>query len=287
MTTIPNSVISRRQFAKLGGASLATLALAWRFAPLAQAAGNKIPIGVQLYSVRKECEKDLPPVLEAIGKMGYKGVEYAGYYKRNAEELRKLMDANGLVCCGTHTAMSTIEQANLKATIEFNKTLGNKYLIVPSMPKQRAGTKQAWLDTAKYFNDVADQLKADGMYTGYHAHGGDFKPVEGEVPWDLFFGNTKQEVIMQLDTGNCIGGGADPVAVLKKYPGRARTIHLKESGGPKEAVIGGGDIKWKDVFTICETGGTQWYIVEHERGGPDPVNDIKRCLESLKAMGKA
>jgi sugar phosphate isomerase/epimerase len=286
MKEIPASIISRRQFLKLSTASVATLALAWRYSPVAQAAGQKIPIGLQLYSVRHECTKDLPPVLEAVGKMGYKGVEYAGYYNRKAEELRKLMDANGLVCCGTHTAMATVEQANLKATIEFNKIIGNKYLIVPSMPKARASSKQAWLDTAKYFNDLADQLKAENMLTGYHAHGGDFKPIEGAVPWDLFFGNTKPEVIMQLDTGNCIQGGADPIAVLKKYPGRAKTIHLKESGGPKEAVIGGGTVNWKAVFAECESGGTQWYIVEHERGGPDPIGDVKKCLEALKGMGK-
>ena len=93
---------------------------------------------------------------------------------------------------------------------------------------------------------------------------------------------------MQMDTGNCLDGGADPIAVLKKYPGRAITVHLKESGGAKEAVIGGGDVKWKEFFECCETvGKTEWYIVEHERGGKDPVADVKKCLEALKGMGKA
>jgi sugar phosphate isomerase/epimerase len=279
--------INRRDFLRLSTASMATLALAWKFAPLAQAAGGKIPLGVQLYSVRKQCEKDLPPVLEAIGQMGYKGVEFAGYYNRNATELRKLMDANKLVCCGTHAQMPTLEADKIKETIEFNKILGNRYLICPSMPKKRASSKQGWLDNAKYFNDLADQLRPEKMLTGYHAHGQDFSKVEGEVPWDLFFGNTKKEVVMQLDTGNCLGVGADPVAVLKKYPGRAVTIHLKEHAGPKEGVIGDGEVKWKDLFKCCEDDGvTEWYIVEHERGGPDPVADIKRCLEALKKMGK-
>jgi sugar phosphate isomerase/epimerase len=91
---------------------------------------------------------------------------------------------------------------------------------------------------------------------------------------------------MQLDTGNCIGGGGDPIAVLKKYPGQNVTIHLKEHGGDKKAVIGDGTVKWDEVFKLCETiGGTEWYVVEHERGG-DSLGNVKRCLENLRKMGK-
>lgn len=282
MTMSAREQISRRDFLRAGAVSVAALGLSSPLLRAAEAGAKKVPIGVQLYSVRTQCEKDLPKVLEAIAKFGYKGVEYAGYYGRDAKTLRKLMDDNGLVCCGTHTPYNSVLPNQIKQTIEFNKTLGNKYLIVPSMS---AASKPGWLDKAKLFNDIADQLKAEGMVTGYHAHGGDFKKFDGETAWDIFFGNTKPEVVMQLDTGNCMDGGADPVAILKKYPGRATTIHLKEHGGPKEAVIGGGDIPWKAVFDLCDAT-AQWYIVEHERGGPDPVADVGRCLEALKKMGK-
>jgi sugar phosphate isomerase/epimerase len=279
------SELSRREFVKQGVLSAAAISFSLRLAGTAQAAAaGKIPIGLQLYSVREQCAKDLPPVLKAVGEMGYKGVEFAGYYNRNARELRKMLEDNGLVCCGTHTALDTVEGDKLKATIEFNQILGNPYLIVPSMDGK---SRQGWIDKAKQFNELADKLKAYRMVTGYHAHGGDFKKYEGETAWDLFFGNTKKEVVMQMDTGNCMDGGADPIAVLKKYPGRATTIHLKEHGGDAKAVIGDGDINWKEVFALCEAGGTKWYIVEHERGGPDPVGDVKRCLEALKKMGKA
>ncbi len=91
---------------------------------------------------------------------------------------------------------------------------------------------------------------------------------------------------MQLDTGNCMQGGGDPVAILKKYPGRSTTVHLKEFGGPADAVIGQGVVRWNDVFDVCETtGGTEWYIVEHETG-PDPIGNIKGCLEGLRKMGR-
>jgi sugar phosphate isomerase/epimerase len=284
MNSSITSGFSRREFVKTGVLSAAAISFGLRLANIAHAAGGKIPIGLQLYSVREQCAKDLPPVLKAVGEMGYKGVEFAGYYNRNAKELRKMLDDNGLVCCGTHTALNTVEGDNLKATIEFNQILGNPYLIVPWMEGK---SRQDWLDKAKQFNELADKLKANRMVTGYHAHSGDFKKYDGETAWDIFFGNTKKEVVMQMDTGNCRDGGADPVAILKQYPGRATTIHLKEYGGDAKAVIGEGEIKWKEVFALCEAGGTQWYIVEHERGGPDPVGDVKRCLEALKKMGKA
>jgi sugar phosphate isomerase/epimerase len=250
---------------------------------------QKIPIGLQLYSVRDACAKDLPGVLEALGKMGYKGVEFAGYYNRTAADLRKLLDQNGLVCCGTHTGLETLLGDSLKRTIEFNKTMGNKYLIVPAMGPDRLGTTAAIKKTAQLFNELAEKVKADGMLVGYHAHGGDFKKLDGgETAWDLFFTEAKPPVIMQLDIGNCKEGGGDPYAILKKFPGRATTIHIKEYGGKPGAVIGEGQAKWDEVFRDCEAGGTQWYVVEQESYGTDkPIDSVRKCLESLKKMGKA
>ncbi|MBN1341338.1 MAG: TIM barrel protein [Phycisphaerae bacterium] len=287
MNASPHTEISRRSFIKTSAAGLAATGLTPALLRAAQqGAPKKIPIGLQLYSVRHQCAKDLKGVLEAVGKMGYQGVEFAGYYGKSAEELRKMMDANNLLCCGTHTGLETLLGDYLDKTIAFNKTLGNKYLIVPGLPHARTRTRQAWLDTAKLFNEIADKVKDKDMRVGYHAHGGDFKKFGDQTAWDLFFSNAKPEVVMQLDIGNCMGGGGDPVAILKKFPGRATTIHLKEHGGSKYAVIGEGDAKWKEIFALCEAGGTQWYIVEHERGGPDPVGDVKRCLEALRKMGK-
>jgi sugar phosphate isomerase/epimerase len=245
---------------------------------------KKIPIGLQLYSLRVECQKDLPGMLAEVSKIGYKGVEFAGYHGRSAKELRKMLDDNGLLAEGTHTPYETIQGEKLKETIEFNRTIGNKFLIVPWMNESKS--KQEWMERAKLFNEVAQKLKPEGMWVGYHAHSHDFHKIEGVSAWDLFFGNTNQEVIMQLDTSNCRDGGADPVEVLKRYPGRARTIHIKSHGAGPEAVIPEGDINWKEVFAFCEgKGKTEWYVVEHETS-KDPLDAVKRTFESLKALGK-
>ncbi len=284
MKTPPASEISRRAFLHRTATGAAGLTLSAGLAHRASAASvAKIPVGVQLYSIREQCGKDLPGALAEVAKIGYKGVEFAGYHNRSAAELRKMMDGLGLVCCGTHTPYESVQPAKLAETIEFNRTLGNKFLIVPWMQSK---TKQEWLDKAKLFNDAVPQVKAAGMWIGYHAHAHDFHPVEGAVPWDLFFGTTKPEVVMQLDTSNCAEGGAEAVAVLKKYPGRAVTIHLKANGGGPEAVIGEDKVDWKGVFEFCETkGGTQWYIVEHE-SSKNPLDAITRSFAALKKLGK-
>jgi sugar phosphate isomerase/epimerase len=283
MNCTVSSTVSRREFLVAVGALGVGVGLG--AAPLAQAAsGKKIPLGLQLYSVREQCQKDLPGTVAAVAKIGYRGVEFAGYFGRSAKELRKLLEDNGLVACGTHTPYESVLADKLKATIEFNQTIGNKFLIVPWMNETHS--KQVWLDRAKLFNDLADQVKAEGMWVGYHAHAHDFKQIEGVSAWDLFFGNTKAEVIMQLDTSNCCDGGADPVAVLKKYPGRARSIHIKAHGGDPDAVIGEDKVDWAAVFAFCEgEGKTRWYVLEHE-SGKDPLEAVRRSFEALKKMGK-
>lgn len=273
----------RREFIRRGAAGLAGLTLASGLSLTAQAAGKKIPFGLQLYSLRDQCKTDLPGMLSEVSKIGYKGVEFAGYHGRSASELRKMLDDNGLVACGTHTPYESVLDDKLQGTIEFNRTIGNKFLIVPWMT---AKSKQEWLDKAKLFNELADKVKTHGMFVGYHAHAHDFEKFDGESAWDLFFGNTKPAVIMQLDTSNCCEGGADPVAVLKKYPGRARTIHIKANGGGPDSVIGEDKIKWPEVFAWCESkGGTQWYVLEHE-SSKDPLTAVRRSYAALKNMGK-
>jgi sugar phosphate isomerase/epimerase len=281
--------ISRRRFLKVAavgaGAGLVTLDGFPAAGAQPGAPRKRIPVGVQLYSVRQEAAKDFVAAVEAVGKMGYKGVEFAGYYGWDAKpkELRRLLDANGLKCCGTHTGLDTITGDNLKATAELHTILGNSFLIVPSLQAEDA---QGWVDLAKRFNETASKAKPLGMRIGYHAHAGDFRKIGDTTPWEIFFDNTNADVVMQIDTGNCMSGGGDPVAILKKYPGRSATVHLKEFGGPEAAVIGQGVVRWPEVFEVCETtGATSWYIVEHEVG-PDPVGNVRGCLEGLRKMDR-
>jgi sugar phosphate isomerase/epimerase len=288
--------VSRRRFLKIGAAGVAGAALGAAGCSVFEGkkggeaeAKKPIPIGLQLYSVRTECEKDLPKVIDAVGKMGYQGVEFAGYYGRSAGDLRKLLDGAGLKCCGTHIGLDELQGDKLAATVEFNKTLGNPYLIVAWIPDEKIATKAGCLEIAKTFDGIAAKVKPAGMRVGYHNHSSEFKPIDGgDDAWTLIFANTCPDVSMQVDTGNMIGGGGDPLAVLKRFPGRSGTIHLKEScqANPK-ALVGEGDIAWPKVFEICEgSGKTDWYVVEYESDAFPPLVAVEKCLANLKKMGK-
>jgi len=285
-------MLGRRDVLKLGVAGAAALAAgvgtgkALQAAETAGGAKKKIPVGVQLYSVRELCAKDLAGTVASVAKIGFKGVEFAGYYGKGAADLRKMLDDNGLVCCGTHTAFETLTGENLAKTMEFNKTLGNPFLIVPHIAPK---TKQEWLEKAKQFNEISDKVRPADFWVGYHNHAAEFNPIEGEKPWDLFFGNTKKDVVMQFDTGNAMGGGGKAVDYLKQYPGRSLTIHCKPwSSKDKKAVIGEDELPWNEILGICETtGNTQWYIVEYEVAGVPPLEAIEKCLAGMKKLGRA
>ncbi len=252
---------------------------------------GRIPIALQLYSVREDCARDLPGTLKAVADMSYDGVEFAGYHGRTAEELKKMVDDLGLKVAGTHIGLNTLLGGELEKTVVFNKTLGNKYLIVPSLPEERRNSKATWLETARLFNDLAKKVKPKGMLVGYHNHAVEFQPVDGEMPWDIFMSATAKNVVMQLDTGNAMHGGVSPnglLDIMKRYPKRAITVHLKEfSSSDKKAVIGEGEMKWKEFFKLCETkGATKWYIVEQESYAYPPLECVKRCLDNLRGMLK-
>jgi sugar phosphate isomerase/epimerase len=248
----------------------------------------KVKVGVQLYSVREDCQRDLPGTLKAVAQIGYAGVEFAGYYGYDAKTLRQMLDDNGLVCCGTHIGIDQLVGDNLERTVEFHQTLGCRYLIVPGLPEPYRSTRQKWAETAQLFNEIAERLKPYGMRTGYHNHWIEFEPLEGELPWDTFFSHASPDVIMQIDTGNALHGGAHAAPFVRKYPGRAITVHVKEfSRTNPSAVIGEGEVNWQEFFEACETvGGTEWYIVEQETYAHPPLETIRLCFEAMRRMGK-
>lgn len=249
---------------------------------------SRIPIALELYSIREDCAKDLPGSLKKVAGMGYEGVEFAGFHNYKAPELKKMIDDNNLKMAGSHTPFGDLQPDKLEATVEFNKILGNKYLIIPGLPKEKIKTADDWKKIADFFNGVADKLKPHNMLTGYHNHSIEFQPLDGKIPWDIFFGGTKKEVVMQVDTGNCMHGKGDPMEYLERYPGRAITVHLKEySTKNPAALLGEGDVPWQRVFDYCEKrGATEWYIIEYEIPGKPAMDCVEGCLKKLKEWGK-
>lgn len=274
--------ISRRTFLRdtVAGATVVMTGSALRL----RAERKKMHIGVQLYSIRNYIPNDVAGGFAAIKKMGYEGVEFAGYYGKDAKNLRQLLDDSGLKCCGTHIQLPTLLGDQLKPTIEFNHVLGNRFLVVPALPGVK--TADDWRRTAETFNQIAAQLKPVDMRLGYHNHTVEFQPVDGQLPIDLFLEKASPDVFLQLDIGHVMRAGADPLDFFKKHPGRALTVHLKEySATKKDAVIGEGDMKWAEVLKACETtGGTEWYIIEEESGAYQGMEGIEKSLRGLEKL---
>jgi sugar phosphate isomerase/epimerase len=244
---------------------------------------RKIPVAVQLYTLREKLEKEFMQTLEAIGKIGYDGVEFWKFFGHTAKDIRQCMDDNGLLPAGAHTDIETVMGEQLKHTIDFHQILGNRILIVPWLPENMRDSKESWLKTADLFNELVDKLAPEGMRIGYHNHDMEFEPIEGELPWDIFARATRPEVILQFDTGNAADKNSDAVSFLKKYPGRSVTIHLKEhSKSNPNALIGEGDIPFKEIIQVCrDIGGTEWFILEEEKDAYAPLDGAEKSYQNF------
>jgi sugar phosphate isomerase/epimerase len=262
------------------------------FAASALGQTRKIPIGLELYSVRDELKKDLPGTVTAVAKMGYEVVEfYSPYFDwttEQAKEYRKLLDDLGVKCLSTHNSARTIGPDNIAKAIELNQIIGSKYIIVASPGK--VADLAGWKTLAESFTAASERLRPLGMATGFHNHQLEWRPVDGQRPMDIIAAGTPKDFVLQLDAGTCVEAGADPVAWIKANPGRIKSIHLKDWGkgeGRGYAVaFGEGDVPWKPMLAAAETtGGIEYYLIEQEVSAPGgAIAMAQRCLENYKKL---
>ncbi|HXR08011.1 MAG TPA: TIM barrel protein [Candidatus Acidoferrum sp.] len=276
--------LTRRQF--IGAATVGAAALVAGPSALG-AARKKLPIGVQLYSVRNDFQKDIPGVLAGIKKIGYEGVEFAGYfsYANNAAGLRKLLEDNGLKACGTHVqgGLPALQGDGFARETEFNKVIGNDKLIIAS---GNARTIDDWTRFADGFSAIAEKLKPLQLRLGYHNHTGEFNAIDGQIPEYIFFDKASPDVFVQLDIGHCAHGGGDPVAVIKKYSDRLVSVHVKDwvpaTGGD---IVGEGIVKWDDVLAACAGApNLQWYNIEEESGKFPGLEGIDKDFKNFSKL---
>ena len=270
--------ISRRALVAIAGA-----------APLLPAAKRRIPIGLELYSVRDQMKEDLMGTVRAVAKMGYEGVEfYSPYYSwtpEYAREVRKLLDDLGIVCFSTHNGPNAFEPANYEKSIELNRIIGSKIVVMASAG--RVEGIDGWKRVAGSLNAAAEKFKAAGLRAGFHNHQTEFKPLEGQKPIEVLAAATAKNVVLQLDVGTCVEAGSDPVAWINKNPGRLASIHLKEwspSRGYK-VLLGEGAAPWKQIFAAAEkAGGVESYLIEQEGSDYPPMETAQRCLDAYRKM---
>lgn len=255
---------------------------------------TKKDYATQIWPFRKDFGADMPKTLEKIAAMGFAGVELCRWFdwtdmfdKWSADEIHKVSQSEDLKIVSAHLPYYMIQPDRLDELKAFCEVVGMKFAMVASLPGDQFSSKASLLQVADVFNQAAAALKSEGIQVGYHCHGPDFKPVEGEIPWEILFDNTDAAVVMQIDIGNALHGGADPIHYLKKYPGRATLVHLKEYSATKPPdAVGDGEIDWQAVMVLCEDlHQPKWYIIEQEEEEYDPWYSAEKSLKYLRSLG--
>lgn len=277
---------TRRRFAAtLAGSSLALAASS----TLVAKGGSKIPVGLELYSVRHDFEKDPSGTLDKVAEMGYDCVEFFAPYHSwtadHAKEVRAQLDRVKLKCYSTHNGEASFSGDGLSKAIELNKILGSHYIVMSSAGDPK--TVDDWKKVADLLNEGNRKMEAEGLHAGYHNHAAEWKPVDGQKPMEILASNTDKKIILQLDVGTCIEAGADPVAWINENPGRIKSLHLKEWAPDTgyKALFGEGKAPWKAIFAAAEKrGGVEFYLIEQEGSRFPEMETAERCLVAYKSL---
>jgi sugar phosphate isomerase/epimerase len=255
----------------------------------AVAQDKKIPVGLELYSVRDELQKDLMGTVTAVAKMGYQCVEffspYYGWTPAYAKQVRKLMGDLGIRCLSTHNGPQSFTADGLPHAIELNQAIGSQFIVLASAGK--VDSLDGWKRVAETLNQGAEKMKPAGLRPGYHNHQLEFKPIDGQRPIEVLAANTGKDVMLQLDVGTCIEAGSDPVAWVDKNPGRIRSMHCKDWSPEQgyKVLVGEGVAPWKKLFQAAETtGGIEFYLVEQEGSRYPQLETAERCLANFRKL---
>lgn len=232
-------------------------------------------LALQLYSVKEAAEADLLGVLEEVAKMGYKGVQFAGFFSHSAQTVKEKMDEVGLKPAGAHVQISEL-QDDLPAVLDYHREIGNTALICPYLPEEMRTTKEDYKETAKLFNEIGQTLKEAGFTFGYHNHAFEFDLFDGKTGFDILYENTDPELVkMELDCFWAVHAGQTPEGIMNRYSDRLFSLHLKdliiEDGEPISTELGNGVIDMTDLITEGKALNLDWFIVEQENFTGDPI----------------
>jgi len=272
--------LSRRSFFAAAGAAAALPAFG----------AAKPLIGIEMYSVRQEMAKDIFTPVKTVAKMGYQCVEfygpYIGWTMDQIREMRKLLDDLNVKCLSTHNGPNNLLPENMEKTIEWNRALGSKYIVMASAGKVEP-TIDGWKKVADVLTKADEIARKSGCAVGFHNHQIEWRPVEGEKPLEILAKNTPKSVILQLDVGTCVETGNDPAAWIRSNPGRLQSIHCKEWSKEKgyRVLFGEGDSPWKDIFKAAESaGGVEFYLIEQEGHELPPYEAVEKCLANFRKI---
>ncbi len=264
---------NRRTFLTTLGAAALGVSARRAMAEMAFARRTKIAkVGIQLYSLRRQAAADLAGTLSQLAKIGYKEIELAGYYNHTAAEFRDLLKQNDLEAPSGHIAIDLIENQPEKTFADAH-TVGHEWITVPSLPRGKHETADDWKGVAAQFNKAAAASKAAGFRFAFHNHNDIVKKTGDVLPIEILMKETDPALVSyEMDIFWAVNGGADPVELLARYPGRFKMLHVKDGERPPGQTmtdVGAGTIDFKTIFSRAR--GIEHYFVESDTAA-DPLS---------------
>jgi sugar phosphate isomerase/epimerase len=242
-------------------------------------------IGLQLYTVRDKMKTDVEGTLAAVAAVGYKEVEFAGYFDKSPADIRAMLDRHGLTSPAVH--VGSISPDAWRTSLDAAKAIGHNYIVVPWIPAERRQNLDGYKRVAEDFNRVAALARDAGVQFAYHNHDFEFVPTEGRIPLDVLLENTDPKLVqLEMDLYWITKGGQDPLKYFERWPGRVPLVHVKDSQGAPEhrmVEVGAGKIDFKRIFARSAQAGIRHYFVEHDEPA-DPLASIKASYDYLKRL---
>ena len=245
---------------------------------------TRLPIGIQLYTVREQLQGDFEGTLKALADLGYAGVEFAGNYGgKSPQELSGFISGLGLVCCGLHASLDDILEVGSDA-YTYAAALDSPYLTTSLCGE----VEKDWLGTIDRVAAAGAVATSVGRTFTYHNHAQEFEEVNGRCALDLLYESTDAgNVKAELDTFWIMKGGADPVGYIRKFPGRVPQVHLKDMS-PDDGTfteLGTGLMDLPGVFSVAGQVGAAWIIYEQDTCKGDPLDSARVSLDNLRSAG--
>jgi sugar phosphate isomerase/epimerase len=241
--------------------------------------------GAQLYTVRAAMEGDFEGTLRRVADIGYDEVEFAGLFGRDPATIRSLIKKLGLKATSSHVDWQRLRD-DPDGLIKETKALGAPYLVLAWLSPEQRQTLNQWRWWVSHLNKVGKMARKQGLRVVYHAHDFEYRPIDGVRPIDLLEqGLDPKFARFEMDIYWTVKGGGDPVALLRKYPGRFPLAHIKDMSRADTAMadVGDGRIDFAEIFKAAGPGDFKHMFVERDDGA-DPFASLTRSLTYLKSI---
>jgi sugar phosphate isomerase/epimerase len=240
-------------------------------------------VGLQLYTVRDLMKADLPGTVAKVAAIGYKEVEFAGYFGRTPAQIREIVRQNGLTSPSSHLSFDSLTSGWQKQ-LDDAKAAGHEWVTIAYIAEEKRRTLDDWKRIADLFNRSAAQAKSAGLRFAYHNHDFEIRPIDGTRPLDLLLTSTDPKLVdFEMDLYWVVFGGGSPTDFFNQYPKRFKMVHVKDSAGPpdnKMVDVGQGKINFPQIFAQSDKAGIQHYFVEHDQPA-DPIATITNSFNYL------